>query len=127
MAVQNAQHAQQSNATNVGEIWEKALDRFQDDVALKLQGLVKAHSVEEILSEIHGKEASFRHWRHDDSKLDKFRARVSQSLEPVDALCKLGSSAVTSVRYFPRLWNKSLTLDDRLSHLQPLSSQPFVI
>lgn len=86
----------QRATTNVGSIWERALKSFESDNP-HLENLEKAHSVVEVLSEIRAKESSFKHFRHDKSKLDKFRTLVRKSLEPVDTLCNIGSSAASDV------------------------------
>jgi len=56
-----------------------------------------ANNVDEILKEVRGKEDKFKGYRHDGSKLDKFRSLVSKSLDPIEKLSNIVAQATVAV------------------------------
>ncbi len=72
----------------------------------KMETLAGASSVDVILDDIHEKETKFKRYRHDGSKLDKFRTLVSKSLDPIDKVGNLVASAASMVwkQPFPGIW-----------------------
>lgn len=69
--------------SDVGLIWESAVDRYQAITGEQIQQLARAKSVAQILEDIDDNEARFKIHRHDGTKLDRFRTLVSQSLSPI--------------------------------------------
>jgi hypothetical protein len=72
--------------TDFSAVWKIAINRYEEIAMVKIQSLAGASSVDEVLSEIHDKEAKFKNFRHDGSKLDKFRTLIKKSLAPIEAL-----------------------------------------
>lgn len=87
-----------STQSDIGDLWKKAVDEFERTTNTKLDKLSPASNVEEILSIVQSQESRFNTFRHDKSRLDKFRSLVKRSLYPVEQMSKIISSAVTSVR-----------------------------
>ncbi len=84
--------------TNVGAIWKAAIERYEKITMVKIDSLGKTNSVKEILEEIHARETKFKAHRHNGSKLDEFRSRVSKSLGLIETLSNIASAAVSTVR-----------------------------
>ena len=84
--------------TDVGAIWKAAIDRYEEITMVKMETLAGANNVDEILDEIHERETKFKGYRHDGSKLDKFRSLVSKSLGPIEKLSNIVASAALAVR-----------------------------
>jgi len=84
--------------TDIGAIWKAAIDHYEEITKVKIESLAVANNVDEILEEIHGRETKFKGYRHDGSKLDKFRSLVSKSLGPIEKLSNIAMSAALTVR-----------------------------
>jgi len=81
-----------------GAIWRVAIDRYEEITMVKIQSLAEANNVNEILNDIHERETKFKAYRHDGSKLDKFRTLVGRSLNPIEKLGDMVASAASTVR-----------------------------
>ena len=84
--------------TDVGEIWKAAIVRYEKMTTVKIESLVVVDNVDGILDEIRGRETKFKGYRHDGSKLDKFRSLVSKSLDPIEKLSSIVATATSTVR-----------------------------
>ncbi len=82
-------------------IWKVAIDRYEEITMVKIQSLARANNVDEILNGIHERERKFKSYRHDGSKLDKFRTLVSNSLNPIKKVGDMVASAASTVRKPP--------------------------
>lgn len=89
--------------TDIGTIWKEAIDRYEEITMVKIQSLARAKDVDEILNDVREKETKFKSYRHDDSKLDKFRTLVSKSLSPIEKVGDVIASAASTVRRKPVL------------------------
>ncbi len=65
---------------------------------VKIQSLVEVNNVNEILNDIHERETKFKVYRHDDSKLNKFRMLVSRSLNSIEKLGDMVASIASTIR-----------------------------
>ena len=88
-------------AIEFGAIWKVAIDRYEEITMVKIQSLAGANNVDEILNHIHERETEFKGYRHDGSKLDKFRTLVSKSLNPIEKVGDMVASAASTVRKQP--------------------------
>jgi len=86
---------------DVGAIWRVAMDRYEELTMVKIESLAGASNVDEILSDIHERGTKFKGYRHDGSKLDKFRTLVSKSLNPIDKVGNMVALAASTVRRQP--------------------------
>ncbi|KAL8790643.1 MAG: hypothetical protein Q9213_000491 [Squamulea squamosa] len=86
------------NINDIGSIWRTAIDRYEAVTGIKLDSLATVNSVEEILDAIHEKDTNFKSFRHDGSKVDRFRSLVSKSLRPIEILSNITAEAASSVR-----------------------------
>ena len=75
------------------------MDRYEAITTIKLDSLASANSLEEILSDIREKDTTFRTFRHDGSRVDRFRSLVSKSLRPIEILSSITADAASSVRH----------------------------
>ncbi|KAL9014436.1 MAG: hypothetical protein Q9173_000918 [Seirophora scorigena] len=80
---------------NIAAIWQAAIERYEEITMEKMETLSGASSVDVILDDIREKETKFKCYRHDGSKLDRFRTLVSKSLDPVDKVGNLVASAAS--------------------------------
>jgi hypothetical protein len=69
---------------NIGVIWKAALDRYEKIIIVKIESLAEAANVDDILNEIYEGEITFKDYRYDSFKLDKFRTLVSKNLDRID-------------------------------------------
>ena len=83
--------------TYIGEIWKDAVDQYEKTTTVKLDLLDRASNVDEILTDMREREKRFKDFRHDGSKLDKFRTLLSKSLKPIDVVGDLAASASSTV------------------------------
>ncbi|EPE36656.1 Ankyrin repeat-containing protein [Glarea lozoyensis ATCC 20868] len=83
--------------TDVGAIWKAALVRYEAITTVKIESLGAANNVEEILADIHERETKFKTYRHDSSKLDRFRSLVSRSLGTIEKLSNMVAQAVSTL------------------------------
>ncbi len=90
--------AETSAPTDIGVIWKAAIDRYEEITMVKIKSLVEDNKVDDILVNIHERETMFKDYRHDGSKLDKFRSLVGKSLSPIEKLSNVVSSAALAVR-----------------------------
>lgn len=86
---------------DVGDIWRTAISRYEKTSMVKLESLAGASSVDEVLNDVHERGTKFKSYRHDGSKLDRFRTLVSKSLNPIDQVCNLVGLAASTVRRQP--------------------------
>lgn len=86
---------------DVGAIWKVAMDRYEEITTVKIESLTGASNVDEILKDIRERETKFKGFRHDGSKLDKFRTLVSKSLNPIDTVGNMVALAASTVRRQP--------------------------
>ena len=92
--------------TDVDEIWKAAIERYEEVAGVKFTSLASAHSVDDILNEIHEREARFKSRRHDGSRVDRFRTLVRKSLAPVDRIGEVAAQGASGVS------NSILLLED---------------
>ena len=116
---------------DVGEIWSTAITRYEQDAMVKIESLARASNVDEILNVIRENEKNFKGYRHDGSRLDKFRTLVGKSLNPIEKLGDMVASAVSTVTMQPlscsSIFDGLCLHCDSLSLPALLSSQPSVI
>ena len=84
--------------TDIGAIWNAAVDHYEDITDVKIGALAGSNSVQEILAQIQEREMKFRSHRHDGSKLDKLRTLVANSLTPIQLLGGIVAHATKTVR-----------------------------
>lgn len=87
--------------SNFGSVWQEAIARYRQNTKLDLTSLARANSVDDILIEIGKNAQKFGKKRHDNSKLDKFRSLVSESLMPIQVMTDMVSSVLSDVSYSP--------------------------
>jgi fungal STAND N-terminal Goodbye domain len=85
------------STSDIGAIWKEAIDRYQEIANVKVESLTRAVNVDGVLTETHKKEAMFKGYRHDETKLDRFRALVSRSLSPIEKVGGIVASAASVV------------------------------
>ena len=83
--------------TDIGAIWKVAIARHEEITMVKIQSLSEAKNVEDILNDIRERETKFKGFRHDGSKLDKFRTLVSKSLYPIEKVGNVIALAASNV------------------------------
>lgn len=71
---------------DVGALWKDALEQCERVSGTRIEQLAEANDVESFLSKVNDKETIVTLFRHDDSRMDKFRSLVRQSLGPIDLL-----------------------------------------
>lgn len=84
--------------TDIGEIWKEAIDSYQQITKVKIESLTPAGNVDEVLSATRESEIKFKGYRHDGTKLDKFRTLVSKSLGPIEKVGSIVASSASAVR-----------------------------
>jgi hypothetical protein len=89
--------ANASQASDISEIWKAAVGEYQRVTGTTLTPSAGANNVEGILSEIRDRETAFSRYRHDGSKVDKFRSLVRRGLVPIEHLAGIASQATKSV------------------------------
>lgn len=96
-------NAHSQNSTNhfsdIGALWEAALDRYEQITGFKVQLIEGSNNLDAVLAQVHDKSALFERRRHDGSKIDKFRSLVKESLGPVVVLGEVVVQATKLVRY----------------------------
>lgn len=97
MAVTKPPFNNNNDNHDIGAIWQTAIDRYEAITTFKLDSLASATSVEEILSEIREEDTKFKTFRHDGSRVDRFRSLVSKSLRPIEVLSQITAEAASSV------------------------------
>jgi len=85
------------NTSDIGAIWKAAVEHYEKTTNVKLSS-VRANDVNQILAEIKDKNERFELYRHDGSKLDKFRTLVKSSLDPIEKLGDIVAQATNAVR-----------------------------
>ena len=83
---------------DIGVIWREAVDSYEKTTIVKIESLARATNVDEILNDIRERETKFKGYRHDGSKLDKFRTLISKSLNPIDKVGNMVALAASTVR-----------------------------
>lgn len=118
---------QMPDTTYIGGIWKEAVDQYEKTTAVKLESLDRANSVDEILDGMREREKKFKDFRHDGSKLDKFRTLLGKSLKPIDMVGDVAAAASSAVRRqtsVPLMIDHvSCSIDDRRFPPAPPSSQ----
>jgi hypothetical protein len=89
--------------TDVGEIWKEAVNRYEEIAKVKVESLPQVNSIDAVLSETRKRDRIFQSYRHDETKLDKFRTLVSKSLSPIEKASTIVASAASIVRKQHRL------------------------
>ena len=89
---------QMPGTTYIGEIWKQAVDQYEKTITVKLESLDRANTVDEILDGMREREKKFKDFRHDGSKLDKFRTLLGKSLKPIDVVGDVAAAASSAVR-----------------------------
>lgn len=84
-------------ASDIGILWKEAIKRYEADTAIPFQTLAGANNAEAIITEMKKKKMAFKDFRHDGSKLDKFRTLVKKSLERVEKLGDIVAAATKAV------------------------------
>jgi len=87
--------------TDVGAIRKAAIVHYEEITKVKIESVATANNVDEILKEIRERDHIFKGYRHDGSKLDKFRSLVSKSLDPIEKLSNIVGQAAVAVRQKP--------------------------
>ncbi|MCJ1394650.1 hypothetical protein MMC18_007530 [Xylographa bjoerkii] len=82
---------------DIGAMWKAAIDRYETITKVKIESLSGAHNIDQILAEIEKRQAKFDRYRHDGSKLDKFRTLVKNSLAPIQVLGDIVSQATKTI------------------------------
>ena len=86
---------------DVGLIWDEAIHRYEATTMVKIESLAGARNVDEILNAIHERERNFKGYRHNGSKLDKFRTLISKCLNPIDKVGNMVASGASTVKRQP--------------------------
>jgi hypothetical protein len=89
--------------TDVGAIWREAIDRYEEITKVEIESLPRASNIDEVISETQKRDSTFRGYRHDETKLDKFRTLVKKSLSPIGKVGNMVASAASAVRKQPCL------------------------
>jgi fungal STAND N-terminal Goodbye domain len=89
--------------TDVGAIWREAIDRYEEITKVKIESLPRASNIDEVLRETQKRDSTFRGYRHDETKLDKFRTLMNESLSPIGKVGNMVASASSAVRKQPCL------------------------
>ncbi len=84
--------------TDIGVIWKAAIVRYEEITKTKIESVAMANDMDGILNEIREKEEMFKSYRHNNSKLAKFRSLVIKTLDPIEKLSSLVAAATLSVR-----------------------------
>lgn len=85
--------------SDIGALWEAALDRYERVSGVRVQMLGGSNNLDAVLAQVHERSVSFEKYRHNNSKIDKFRSLVKESLEPILTLGEVVVNATKQVRY----------------------------
>ncbi|KAI4146689.1 MAG: hypothetical protein L6R39_003369 [Caloplaca ligustica] len=80
---------------DIGTIWQTAINRYEESARVKIESLAGASSVDVILDDIREQETKFKGYRHDGSRLAKFRTLVARSLGPIEKVGDIVASAAS--------------------------------
>ncbi|KAL9611964.1 MAG: hypothetical protein Q9167_003404 [Letrouitia subvulpina] len=103
--VKSSVGSKHNSIIDIDAIWREAIDRYEAITSIKIKLLAGASNVDDILNGIRERETAFKGFRHDGSKLDKFRTLVSKSLDTINKLGEMIASTAsmhcifTAVRY----------------------------
>ncbi len=86
------------NTIDLGTIWKEAIREYEEITKVNVQSLTEANNVEEILNDIHEREKRFKSYRNNGSKLERFRTLVMKSLRPIQKVCDVVASVVSTVK-----------------------------
>ncbi|PYH91402.1 hypothetical protein BO71DRAFT_51044 [Aspergillus ellipticus CBS 707.79] len=86
--------------TDIGLLWQEAIHQYEQTTNVKITSLEPANNVDEVLRQTQKTASRFRIHRHDNSKLDKLRTLIGKSLDTVEAIGNLVSSAASIHRHF---------------------------
>lgn len=85
--------------SDIGGLWKTAVNEFERTTNTKFNELSPASNVEEILGMVQSQENRFNTFRHDRSRVDRFRSLVTRSLYPIEQMSKIISPAISSVSH----------------------------
>ncbi|KAL4784665.1 hypothetical protein BJX76DRAFT_212116 [Aspergillus varians] len=83
--------------TDLGKIWEQAIQRYNQATGTRIESLAKARNLEEVLNEIQDKRTVFGRRRHGNSKSDRFRSLVAKALLPIEKLSEIVAQGTSNV------------------------------
>ena len=83
--------------TDIGAIWQEACKRYEEVTKASVSELEPVHDVEAVSNKIRSREQAFKGFRHDETKLDKFRTLVKRSLKPIETVGNIVASAASTV------------------------------
>jgi hypothetical protein len=89
--------ATMDTTTDMDEIWKDAIDEFENTAKVKIGNLSLANNVKAVLNETSDTRKDFEKFRHDDTKLDKFRKLVGNSLGLIEKIGGMIASAASTV------------------------------
>ena len=84
--------------TDVGEIWQSAVSRYEKITGVEISSMTPARDVDDVLGFTQERSDIFGHFRHNKGTLDKFRTLVGNSLGPIEKVGNCLASAASLVR-----------------------------
>jgi hypothetical protein len=84
--------------TDVAEIWQTAVARYEAITEVKISSLTPANSVEDVLEFTQERSSAFKLFRHPGGKFDKFRTKIGNCLGPIETVGGYLASAASVVR-----------------------------
>ena len=91
--------------TDMDEIWKDAIKEFEKTAKVKIESLTRATNIGEVLNETYKTKTVFEKFRHDNTKLDKFRTLVGNALSLIEKIGGMVASAATTVGEQPHVWS----------------------
>lgn len=89
--------AESTAIDDIEALWKQAVDKFQQRTHTRMTDLATVSTLDELLAVVQSKEKQFKHYRHDGTRLDKFRTFLGKSLKPVEQLLNSLSNSVSVV------------------------------
>lgn len=80
------------DASDLAELWQKALDDFQGSTKLDLKAM-RFKSMEEAMESADQQAKKFNKFRHNDGKVDKVRSALGDNLELIEKIINVGKFA----------------------------------
>jgi hypothetical protein len=93
-----ANMASEEVTTDVGEIWQSAVSRYEKITGVEISSMTPARNVDDVLGFTQERSDIFGHFRHNKGTLDKFRTLVGNSLGPIEKVGNCLTSAASLVR-----------------------------
>ncbi|CAN9315429.1 unnamed protein product [Alternaria alternata] len=88
--------AQTSSSTDLGRLWEKALEEYREECGENLKGM-KASNINEVMNNVNYSMESFGASRHSGGKRDRFRQAMGDHLgsmqKCINGLAEIGAAA----------------------------------